>query len=492
MAIEDGTFVHGGTTYPVDPAISNDLLRDADPALYYTIDFFKSVLTTYLNDRFIAELARVPAMPGDKIPGIIAGVSPFDPAPYLAQGQFQFPLLAVFRQSAKYTWRAQGWMRDDGTWFVQYILPPLTPGQMERLYPILHSVEVTLLSRIENMGDPGYQDGADVWALAGIESIDLVESVRGNYTQESGSNLIFPTWKATLLVKERDMPPPEGAFSPFAGIDTSLDLTSPQAPQVTGFVQTIQDFVDPGAIPNVAASFLADQGITTAADGFSVASWLDETEAVAAVGIANHQPVRNACTFVVQNQPKASVRFDGVASYLQSGAIAALATDAGFTICVFARLDSTSARQSLALRSANGDTGAHTLGPEANTAGTAGSRFGVYAGGSSYDTPAATDQQWHTHLVRVTATTNGAAIAPTLTYRIDGSPQTLSRVGGSGNWQGMSTANLIDIGANPAALASTALSGDVAIVVPIARALTDAECADLERACRDWAGLPNP
>jgi hypothetical protein len=483
------SFVQGGSTYPLTTSTTNSLLLDADPSLYYVLDYFQSVLNTYLAPRFAAELARAPAL--TLITQLVQAVAPYDVSPYLTQMQQSFPLLSVYRNTSKFVWRAQSWMRDDSTWTVEYILPPLSPAQVERLRPILRSIEAVLLDRIENTFDPAYRSGVSPWALAGLEEIVLQEAQHGFYAGDG--NLVFPSWKATLLVKERQMPPVAGAFGTFSGTDTEIDLASTVDAQVSDFADVKLDFFSPTSVPNLVALYTADR-TTLALNGYNVASLIDQSiSAAPASSLAPNQPTLLPRAFLIgpKQLPKSAVRFDGLTSYLQA-TVAALAVDTGVTLICFSRLDNTTNRQLLFARTATSDTGAHTMGPEANTLGTAGNRWGVYVGGSSYDSPAGTDQQWHVHVVRATSTTNGASIASSLTYRLDGAPQTLTLKSGTGTWQGMATSTNLSVGGNPATLTTTAATGDSVIAMAFARALTDAECGQLERYCRSWAGLPNP
>lgn len=489
---EGGAFAQGSAQFPLTSDVTNTLLRDADPALYYTIEYFKSVLTTYLNDRFVQEITRASVT---TMSSIVQTTTHFDPALYLPQFLQSFPLLAVFRQSSKYSRKTHSWMHIDSQWAVYLILAPLKQWvQPQALHPIFHAAESVLVDRIENMFDPSFTGGAEVWKLAGVEEISLTDSKFGMYTGFKDSQLSFPSWMGTLSVKERQMPV-LSQYQALTGLDTQIDADSPNDPPVENFIDEEIDFTTPATIANVAGFYQGDAGLTYPADGYHVAGWADQSAAAANLaGATNAQPIERLQAFLVPDQAKlvakSAVRFDGLVSSLTATS-AALNVDTGVTLVVFARLYNTANRQSLLLRTVAADaTGAHTLGPEANTASSAGGLFGVFAGGSSYDSETATDQQWHVHIVRVTGTANTTAIAGTLSYRIDGAEQTLTKKSGTGNWQGMATSSLLALGGNPAAFAATALVGDVAIAGAFARRLTDAECSALETYCRLWAGTP--
>ena len=324
-----------------------------------------------------------------------------------------------------------------------------------------------------------------VWKSAGLEQIDLVEGSYGAY-QAIDSTLYFPSWTGKLVVKERQKT--ETDFVRFAGQDVAIDLAFPKDASVLDIVDVTIAYLDPTTIPNVAGWLKSDIGLVAQSDGFHLLTWTDSSvsgNSATQATLAN-QPIILFRGIVLPNgTPKNVVRFDGASSYSVAPA-ASMAVDTGKTIVTLARLNSTTARQSIALQTLVSDTGAKTAGIEANTLGTAGSRFGVYLGGSSYDSSNATDQLWHVHTLRMANTASGQAIASTVTYRIDGAVQTLTRQTGTGLWQGMATSNQIAIGALPTSVSATALSGDVAIVLTYARALTDAECSQVERYALAW------
>jgi hypothetical protein len=217
-------FKHGGVSYPL--AITADpLLKSADPAMYYALDYFQSVLNTYLGPRLLAEASRAPAIAS--ITAAVSSVLPMDPLPYLQEQQFKFPLLAVYRKSEKFSQLTAAVGQDDSEWCVDYILPPLTGGQLERINPALRAVGQILYNRIENMMDPDYADGAAIWTLAGIAKIELTEASYGAFS--GTGNLVFPAWRGKLTVKEVATLTGTGSASDnledLKGVDNEVDLT---------------------------------------------------------------------------------------------------------------------------------------------------------------------------------------------------------------------------------------------------------------------------
>lgn len=240
---ERESFVHGGTTYPLGTNTGNSSLRDADPSLYYTIAFFASVLQTYLGARLVAEAAAAGLTGPNVITKAVTYALPYDPITVLQEQQFaKFPLLAVWRTTDKNIWRTIGRMQSADVWKVAYVLPPITGAQRERLQPLLKAAKEILLNRIENMGDPNFLSGAQVWKLANLDEINLVGGNTGHYELPK-SELVLPAWVGDLSVIEGDQPIPESATGgPLTGVDLLMDLVSSDGTVIPDFVDAGVDF----------------------------------------------------------------------------------------------------------------------------------------------------------------------------------------------------------------------------------------------------------
>ena len=481
-----GLFQTGAAGYPLTSSTTNSLLRDADPALFYVLDYFQSVLTTYVQPRLLAEVARTPVIAN--IAGVVAQFLPLDPAPFLQEQQVRFPLLAVYRVKEKYTGKSVTWNDDVSMWKVAYVLPPLTGAQRERILPTLRAVAKTLQNRIENMFDPSYASGVSPWALANIEAIQLMEGEYGDW--QGAGNLSFPSWIGTLEVKERDIEAATQWANSFTGVDAEIDLTTANQPPALDLSDVKSDFVDPTTLATLASFHRADAGISAGTDASKVGGWADQS--VGAVSLSpggpSSQPflIKNALT-LPNGTTKPAVRFDGLATYL-SGTVTALANDAGKTYVVLFRLWDTALRSSILLHTAN--TANTTLSLEANTLSSAGGRLGFFATGSSFDGNALTDTGWHVAVIRVSSTTAGGTVSATTTLQIDGGKQVLTTVSGAGTWLSMATANLLAVGGLPSNIAATAAHCDVGVVMTFSSSLTDAAAALAVSYCRQWAGLP--
>lgn len=480
------TWSYGGVTLPLVSPGTNSLLQDADPAVYYTLDYFQSVINTYIGARLVAEAAKSPAV--SQITSAVSAVLPYDPAPYLTENQFKFPLLALYRSKGSFKDHTIAWPHRIAEMTLQYILPPLNAGQAERLLPALNAVATTIHERIENMFDPSYQSGLKVWQAAGIESIILQTETYGRW--DLGQGLSFPTWTAKLQVAER-VSFAAGGLSPLAGLDLTEDVASNQQPSVTDFISGKYDYVDPTTIPGLVSLWRPDANVTLAADGEHVPSISDQsgTNALAQATSANQPILFGGAVTDFAGTKKPVLRFDGAASYLV-GNVSALANDGSKSIVALVRLSDAAKRSSPVAQTLAADGGAHSMSIDANTASSAGARWGLFADASSFDSSNSTDTSWHVVSLIVTSTTNGSSISSSATLQVDGSAtQTLTLKSGAGTWQGMSTANQIALGAIPGLLSTTAFQGDLGPVLVFNAALTSSQLQSAITYCKQWAGL---
>lgn len=232
MALETTTFKHGGVVYPLTAVTANSLLKDADPAIFYVLEFYASVLTTYIGARLAAEAT----LAGLTIASPVGYQLPTDPAAYLTEEQTKFPLLAVYRVRETLRDRTITWRQDVAEWKVAYVLPPLTPGQRERLSPILRAVGRVLDNRTELGFDTAYASGAKILAssYANLESIEVKNATYADW--DAGGDLVFPSVLLTLEVKERGAPV-TGAYEALVDVDTNIDNTAASETTVSNAVQ---------------------------------------------------------------------------------------------------------------------------------------------------------------------------------------------------------------------------------------------------------------
>lgn len=215
------SFTYGSTLFPlVGPSAS--LLKDADPALFYLLEFYRSILETHLGSRLLAESALAGVT---SISSAVAEVLPLDPAPFLVQNHLKFPLLAAYRTKSKFEWEGTYKFSVDDVEVV-YVLPPLEPGQAERLMPILRAAARIIDSRTEQGRDPAYTPsggaaGDSFWQPAGLASAGVREVSYGAF--EPADRLFFPAVRLVVEMRERSEFP-LSAFEDFEGGAVDIDV----------------------------------------------------------------------------------------------------------------------------------------------------------------------------------------------------------------------------------------------------------------------------
>lgn len=234
MADNYSLFKHGGVAFPLATAVTNGLLKDADPALYYALDFYTTIIRTHLTTRLAAEAT---ACGYTSITNAVAMAVPYHPLPFMAEEQLKFPLLAVYRKSDTFNDRTMTWRLSTGEWGLDYILPPMTAAQAERLLPALNAVRVIVENRTDLGFDPSWTSSARVWnsSYANFEKIDLQSSAIQLW--QLGDGLPFHALACTLAIRERQMPV-SGAFETLTRVDGDVALSDSAADENVAQTQT--------------------------------------------------------------------------------------------------------------------------------------------------------------------------------------------------------------------------------------------------------------
>lgn len=219
MADYDASQLAGVELPLVEPA-TNTLLRDADPTVYFALEFFAAVIERAIGDRLVAAATEA------SVPRVVQAVAykvPMDPGPYLTEQQFKFPLLAVYRKNETYRERTAVFQQDIAELEVAYVLPPLNGAQTERIGPVLRAVAAALFTATEQGFDSDYESSALVWGedYANVEEIGFTRGEYGSFP--TLKDLAFPAWVGTLRVKERTFAV-TSQFDEFDGLDASVDV----------------------------------------------------------------------------------------------------------------------------------------------------------------------------------------------------------------------------------------------------------------------------
>jgi hypothetical protein len=229
---EAQNFYYGGATFPLTSSTTRSLLRDADPAVYYALEFYAQVITTHLGTRLLAEATAAGAT---KITAAVAETLPIDPEQYLTEEHVRFPLLTLHREGTTYRYvnRRRAALHKLK---LAYVLPPLKPAQAERLIPILHAVGLLIDQKSAQGKDPAYTPttpagtaGEFVWsyARAGVKKVDVKESAVGAFVAAS-NELYFPSIVMTIEMDEMgDSDATDGSWTTFQGADVEIDERSP-------------------------------------------------------------------------------------------------------------------------------------------------------------------------------------------------------------------------------------------------------------------------
>ena len=229
MTADYSQFQTGAVVEPLTVSLANPLLLDADPVIYYALDFFSWILTNAsgpVGPRLIAAASAA----GAPITSAVMQRYPAMLDPYKLENQFAFPLLAVYRRYTEYYKFTSSHYNDKGYFDLMWVLPPLTEGQAEQILPIFRAAEVAIRDRCVQGYDPSYappggSDGQQPWSklYAHVNNIGLISSEYG--ILENMSGLFFPTLKIQCFVDERQNYIPLSRV--FAGADLTEKLIAP-------------------------------------------------------------------------------------------------------------------------------------------------------------------------------------------------------------------------------------------------------------------------
>jgi hypothetical protein len=229
----------GAVVGPLASSSPNSLLRDADPAIFFLLDFITYVICHYAGERLLQ------AFNGADVGGITSAVMdarPYEPQPHFFEDQFKFPALFVYRTRGETEQWTVGHGHDICGIEVVYVLPPGDSAYTERVVPILRAVYGFIRRKVDDAWDPGYtppggEQGQqfDSPELANLEEIGFgppsdkrVVSVplgfEYGHFEGTGKNW-FPSLMMRGFITERDETNPTiGGPVPFAGSDITGNL----------------------------------------------------------------------------------------------------------------------------------------------------------------------------------------------------------------------------------------------------------------------------
>lgn len=230
-ALGRGTFQVGNVIFPLTNTSGNDLIKDGDPLIYNLLQFYKSVINTYLGDRWLsaATAAGLTDAKNTLITKPIMQLVPYNPADFLEESQYKFPLLSAARTKETFKEKTRTWYEVSCQLQILYMLPPLTASQMYQLDTFRSLVRSVLLDRLELGYDPHYNNGELVFQTAGIEQIALVKSDYIGLENPKNIKTFFPSIMLTFDVKERRNQV-VNSFPDLTGIDGEVDISDGYQP----------------------------------------------------------------------------------------------------------------------------------------------------------------------------------------------------------------------------------------------------------------------
>jgi hypothetical protein len=229
---------HGVIWKCVGTLSANSLLRDADPSVFYLIDFLQYVINTYIGPRLMQEVVAADSTIATKIPSAIAQAYSYEPMPEFLENQVQLPGLFVYRTRAQTEQWTVSHDHDIVSVQIDYVLPPLDSAGCERLLPILSAIAQALRKKVTDAWDPGYTPPGGTLgqtftdpSLANLQEVGFGSAIEKKVAGTSSEfyrigrlpgmgNLWFPTLTLSAYFIERDeYAPTIGGPSKLAGVD---------------------------------------------------------------------------------------------------------------------------------------------------------------------------------------------------------------------------------------------------------------------------------
>ena len=222
------SFKYGSISFPLDPDSGNTLLRDADPAIYYGLEFLASVLNSHIGPKLVAEAIEAGA---PEITSAVVDSMPIDPEQFLTAEHLRFPLLTLHRESSSFKFVSQKRIAIHKL-RCAYVLPPLRAAQAERLLPVLHAAALVIDQKCSDGRDDDYTPtlptgtaGEFIWTTsrAGVAKCEVKDSATGAF--QISNELFFPAVVLSLEMWEvSTVDATDGTFPDFEGADGNIGV----------------------------------------------------------------------------------------------------------------------------------------------------------------------------------------------------------------------------------------------------------------------------
>ena len=228
---------------PTAGAAGASLIANCDPTLKGLGDAFKAILNTKLNAAWAAAAQQLKTQTAAHV---VEDLYFVDPGQDLAQVTWQWPALALWRESEKWTQRTLVYDSCESTLRLIHVLPPLSREHYDRVAHIRRAIVATLRSFIENHGDASYTPtggtaGADFLAALNVEWLWLTQAEYGILQSEANLLQVWPAVRMTFDLRERAMHNTTG-LSAMTRIDSDIESSDS-----TGSTDVVTTYFDPTA-----------------------------------------------------------------------------------------------------------------------------------------------------------------------------------------------------------------------------------------------------
>lgn len=194
----------GGTSYPlaIPDADTRSLARICDPFSSIYLEFCQTVINHYCQAAWIATGVGGDSKKTDRRACQQATTLP--PERYLANVGYSFPLLALYPVNDQpAAMRTLRWSQTTTIYQLDYVLPPVTVEEGERVMGLLRAVRKLLVGVTDKLGDGSYQTGEELLGTAGVESVRFLQAEYGFVGGDGAA--ARPMIAMQLEVKDREM-----------------------------------------------------------------------------------------------------------------------------------------------------------------------------------------------------------------------------------------------------------------------------------------------
>jgi hypothetical protein len=255
----DGYLSFNSQVWPLQSS-ATPILELADPVLFQMATFFEQLLNTNLLPRFHDECVAC-GLTHSNLDNFVDNVGVAQTITFplnssiLRVNDFKFPLLNIYPKEEEYINFTLTNIASTRTFHIQWILPPLSAFQYNRLYPFLsYTSKILHAYGVQGYDPKTNPTGPSFWKRANLSfgSWDTAEYSELEGFLNRGSNntdlpAIFPALEIQLTFTERNQLPVPENFIPFTGIsllqENLVDGYNPANP--------ISNFVDGYIFPDI-------------------------------------------------------------------------------------------------------------------------------------------------------------------------------------------------------------------------------------------------